>query len=185
MFSLQYDGSALNSSSSASAYFWAECDPYEDDDGKLGGPSAGLLILFATYFLEFFVGAPLNLWLTSHILRKRSKVAGVLPADFFPLHLTFAQMSLYLILPLLFANHMLWQSSSVMVVVTRKAFITITIIQAVLTLNYLPFIIILPLDGLLPARALKCQYQAMALAAAASCSYLQPLLYLYRLGRLT
>lgn len=66
----------------------------------------------------------------------------------------------------------------------RKSFITIAIIQAVLTLNYLPIIITLPLDGLVPARALKCQYLAMALAAAASCSYLQPLLYLYRLGRL-
>ncbi len=66
----------------------------------------------------------------------------------------------------------------------KKAFVTIVVIQAVLILNYLPFIITLPMDGLVPARTLKCQYVAMALAAAAGCSYLQPLLYLHRLDRL-
>lgn len=66
----------------------------------------------------------------------------------------------------------------------KKAFITIAIIQAVLTLNYLPIIITLPMDGFVPARTLKCQYWPMGVAAAASCSYVQPLLYLHRLGRL-
>lgn len=66
----------------------------------------------------------------------------------------------------------------------KKAFINITIIQAVFIINYLPFIITLPMDGLVPACTLKCQYVAMAVAAAASCGCLQPLLYLFRLGRL-
>lgn len=66
----------------------------------------------------------------------------------------------------------------------KKAFTTIAIIQAVLMLNYLPLIITLPMDGRVPARTLKCQYLTMALAASCSCSYLQPLLYLYRLGSL-
>lgn len=66
----------------------------------------------------------------------------------------------------------------------RKAFITIVIIQVVLTLNYFPFIITLPLNEIVSQRTLKCQYVATGLAAAASCSYLQPLLYLHRLGRL-
>ena len=67
----------------------------------------------------------------------------------------------------------------------KKAFVTIVIIQAVLTLNYLPIIITLPMHGRVPERTLKCQYLAMSLGAANSCSYLQPLLYLHRLGRLT
>ncbi|KAM3590986.1 uncharacterized protein V6R79_020078 [Siganus canaliculatus] len=67
----------------------------------------------------------------------------------------------------------------------RKAFITIVIIQAALTLNYLPLIITLVLVmGELPPGMVKCQFVAMGVAAAASCSYLQPLLYLHRLGRL-
>ncbi|AWP00884.1 putative disintegrin and metalloproteinase domain-containing protein 12-like [Scophthalmus maximus] len=49
----------------------------------------------------------------------------------------------------------------------RKAFITIVTIQAVLTLNYLPFIVCLPLDGVVPVRALTCQYLTVALATAA------------------
>ncbi|CAB1456933.1 unnamed protein product [Pleuronectes platessa] len=66
----------------------------------------------------------------------------------------------------------------------KKAYTTVVTIQAVLMLNYLPFVVCLPLYEVVPARILKCQFQAMALAAAASCSYLQPLLYLHRLGRL-
>ncbi|KAL7375993.1 hypothetical protein ABVT39_027855 [Epinephelus coioides] len=66
----------------------------------------------------------------------------------------------------------------------KKAFIAIVVIQVVLTLNYLPVIISLPMDGRVPARTLKCQYLAMGLAASAGCSYLQPLLYLHRRGRL-
>lgn len=66
----------------------------------------------------------------------------------------------------------------------KKAFTTIAIIQAVLTLNYLPFIITLPMEAHVPDQTMKCQYIAMALSAAASCSYLQPVLYLHRLGRL-
>ncbi len=66
----------------------------------------------------------------------------------------------------------------------KKAFITIVVIQAVLALNYLPFITTVFIGRLLPARTLKCQYVAMSVASAVSCSYLQPLLYLHRLGRL-
>lgn len=66
----------------------------------------------------------------------------------------------------------------------KRAFITVVIIQAVLTLNYVPFIIILPMDGLVQEHTLKCQFVAVSLAAAACGSYLQPLLYLHRLGRL-
>lgn len=68
--------------------------------------------------------------------------------------------------------------------VKKKAFVTIVIIQAVLTFNYVPFIITLPMDGLVPAQTIKCQFVTTALAAAACCSYMQPLLYLQRLGRL-
>ncbi|CAJ1086419.1 uncharacterized protein LOC117807576 [Xyrichtys novacula] len=68
--------------------------------------------------------------------------------------------------------------------IKRKAFNTIIIIQVVLTLNYLPFIITFCMDGLVPAQRLKCEYTALSLAAAASCSYLHPVLYLHRLGRL-
>lgn len=66
----------------------------------------------------------------------------------------------------------------------KKAFITIAIIQAVLTLNYLPFNITLTMEGRVPERTLRCQYIAVAISAAACCSYLQPLLYLHRLGKL-
>lgn len=76
-FPCSMNASAVSSSSSASAYYWAECDTY-DDGGKLGGPSAGLLILFSTYCFEFFVGAPSNLWLTCHILRKRYILSHIL-----------------------------------------------------------------------------------------------------------
>lgn len=66
----------------------------------------------------------------------------------------------------------------------KRAFITIVIIQAVLTFNYSPFIIILPMRGVFPDATLKCQFLPVALAAASCCSYLQPLLHLHRLGRL-
>ena len=66
----------------------------------------------------------------------------------------------------------------------RKAFTTITIIQVVLMLNYLPYIITMPLEGRVPAQTMLCQYVAIAMAAAVTCSYLQPLLYLHRLRRL-
>lgn len=69
-------------------------------------------------------------------------------------------------------------------IMKRKAFFTILIIQAVLTLNYLPYIIILPMNGRVPELTLVCQYVKMSVAAASSCSYLQPLLYLHRLGKL-
>lgn len=66
----------------------------------------------------------------------------------------------------------------------KRAFITIVIIQAVLTFNYTPFIIILPMQGVVPDVTLKCQSMPVALAAATCFSYLQPLLHLHRLGRL-
>lgn len=66
----------------------------------------------------------------------------------------------------------------------RKAFTTIAIIQLVLTLNYLPYVITMPLEGRVPAQTMLCQYVAIAMAAAVTCSYLQPLLYLHRLRRL-
>lgn len=67
------DGPAVNSSFSASVYYWAECNTYAAGDGvvKMGRPSVGLLILFITHCFEFFVGVPSNLWLVCHILRKR------------------------------------------------------------------------------------------------------------------
>ncbi|GLD70069.1 uncharacterized protein AKAME5_002138600 [Lates japonicus] len=328
--------SATNSSTSASGYFWKECHPYNDKSGL----SAGLLILFTTDLFELLLGAPSNLWLVYHILRKKSKVSGILPADFFPLHLALTQLSFFLVLPLLLINHFLLESESVLAVVTiltsmvvvmkplllclvcverymavvrpidylrykagwyrwgclgvlwciyipmassaiyehssstisvvflpvliigtfcsmsvlktlrkpppgdrqmaerekkgrekrkahkngrhvvsvereeqersskkeekvkgvrrnkprgkaetnsmkRKAFVIIAVIQAVLTLNYLPMIICVFLEGRVPARVLKCQYLALGLAAAVSCSYLQPLLYLHKLGRLS
>ena len=66
----------------------------------------------------------------------------------------------------------------------KKAFVTFVIIQAVVSLNYLPLIITMTMEGRFSAVVMKCQYRASGLAAAASCSYLQPLLYLHRLGRL-
>lgn len=65
--------------------------------------------------------------------------------------------------------------------VKKQAFKIIVIIQAVLTLNYTPFILLLFLDRLVPTWTLKCHILALALAAASSCTYLQPLLYLQRL----
>ncbi|XP_034532801.1 uncharacterized protein LOC117807576 [Notolabrus celidotus] len=320
---------------SASEYYWAECLTYDD------GPSTGLIILFITYGFEFLVGAPSNIWLVCQIHKQRSEAAGVLPADFFPLHMALTQLAFFLTLPVLLTNHILWQSQRMLNVFTlmnsmvmtlkpllhclvcvdwymavvrpteylrfkgnqhrygcmvavwsiyilmasiatlkrspitactvflpvlaidtfcslsvlktlrkappgdkkmmeqgkkkqgegnvktdtngspgvsieegkqasnsdsrregrkekgvkprvkgkmnsmkRRAFNTIVIIQGVLTLNYLPFIITLGMDGKVPAHRLKCQYVALALAAAMSCSYLNPLLYLHRLGRL-
>lgn len=66
----------------------------------------------------------------------------------------------------------------------KKAFITTVIIQAVLTFNYAPFIITMILNGLVPPRTQKCQVIAVSMAAATCCTYLQPLLYLQRLGKL-
>ncbi|KAK5848530.1 hypothetical protein PBY51_006136 [Eleginops maclovinus] len=66
----------------------------------------------------------------------------------------------------------------------KKAFVTFVIIQAVLYLNYLPLIITMAMEGKVSAVVMKCQYRAPGLAAAVSCSYLQPLFYLHRLGRL-
>ncbi|TNN85248.1 hypothetical protein EYF80_004598 [Liparis tanakae] len=318
---------SMQSSFPPTVYYWSACGPYSDNGtGTFRGPAAGFMLLQITCGFEMLVGAPSNIWLICHILRQRSKVAGILPADFFPLHLALTQMIFYLNMPALFANYFLWQnyrvqnmvsilSSTTIVmkplllclvcverylavvrplhyqrfkapqyrwgsvgvswciyitmtswtisggsVVTlamvyipvlvintfcslsilktlkkpppgdtgvmksrgvkvedggakqsrmneggseeegkkvgkskprgkgvmnsmkKKAFITIVIIQAVLTLSYLPMIITAPMR--FPARTMLCQYVAMALAAAQSCSYLQPLLYLHRLGRL-
>ncbi|KAI4808167.1 hypothetical protein KUCAC02_000234 [Chaenocephalus aceratus] len=286
------NGSTVNSFSSK-GYIWNDCDPYYDDDndgaGKLGGPSAGFIILLTTYCFEFLVG------------------------DLFPLHLTVAQLMFFMAFPLFFINHWLWRSVNVLAVVTflssmvlimkplllclscvegyvavvrpilylrikergyrwpclgvcwciyiilaissivqrsiltlclvflptfiidtfctlyvlrelkktppssqvvrmeereegraeekevggskprekgkmnsmkKKAFVTFVIIQAVVSLNYLPLIITMTMEGRFSAVVMKCQYRTSGLAAAASCSYLQPLLYLHRLGRL-
>lgn len=64
--------------------------------------------------------------------------------------------------------------------VKKQAFNTIVIIQAVLTLNYTPFILMLILQRLVPSWTFKCYILTLALAAASCCSYLQPLLYLQR-----
>lgn len=66
----------------------------------------------------------------------------------------------------------------------KKALVTIVIIQIVLTLNYVPFMIALALEGKLPHYIYKCEIAALALAAASCCTYLQPLLYLKKLGKL-
>lgn len=66
----------------------------------------------------------------------------------------------------------------------KKALVTIVIIQFVLTLNYVPFIIAMFLERHLPPYTQKCQVVPLALAAASSCTYLQPLLYLKSLGKL-
>lgn len=68
--------------------------------------------------------------------------------------------------------------------VKRKAFITVAVVQAMLMINYTPFILTLMLVSALPNHTVKCQLIAMALSAVASLSYMQPLLYLHRLGRL-
>ncbi|XP_019718784.1 uncharacterized protein LOC109511876 [Hippocampus comes] len=61
----------------------------------------------------------------------------------------------------------------------RKAVITILLVQVTLMVNYVPLIVTAPIQGLVPARVFKCQYMAMALAAALGCGYLYPLFYLY------
>lgn len=66
----------------------------------------------------------------------------------------------------------------------KKALVTVVIIQAMLTLNYTPFILTLLFDRLVPVDTIKCQLLGLSLAAATCFSYTQPLLYLHRLGRL-
>lgn len=66
----------------------------------------------------------------------------------------------------------------------KKAFVTLAVIQAMLMLNYTPFIITLMLMGVLPRYTIKCQLLGISLSAANCLSYMQPLLYLHRLGRL-
>lgn len=66
----------------------------------------------------------------------------------------------------------------------KKALVTVVIIQAVLTLNYTPFILTLIIDILVSVHTVKCQLLGLSLAAATCLSYMQPLLYLHRLGRL-
>lgn len=66
----------------------------------------------------------------------------------------------------------------------KKALVTVVIIQAMLTLNYTPFILMLIVDRLISVTAIKCQLLGLSLAAATCFSYMQPLLYLHRLGRL-
>lgn len=68
--------------------------------------------------------------------------------------------------------------------VKKKAFVTVAVVQAMLMINYTPFIFTLMLWGVLPDHTAKCQLLGMALSAAAGLSYMQPLFYLHRLGRL-
>ncbi|KAG7497136.1 hypothetical protein JOB18_032365 [Solea senegalensis] len=63
----------------------------------------------------------------------------------------------------------------------RRAFITIAIIQAVLTLNYLPSVMCVPLKLVVSPRVFSCQYMPLVVAASTSCGYLEPLLHLHRL----
>lgn len=64
----------------------------------------------------------------------------------------------------------------------KKAFITVVVIQAVLTLNYTPFILMIMIDRIVLPHTVKCQLLGVSLAAATCLSYTQPLLYLHRLG---
>lgn len=66
----------------------------------------------------------------------------------------------------------------------KKALVTVVIIQAMLTLNYMPFILSLIIDKLVSVPTVKCHLLGLSLAAATCFSYMQPLLYLHRLGRL-
>lgn len=66
----------------------------------------------------------------------------------------------------------------------KKALVTVGIIQAMLTLNYMPFILTLIVDRLVSVDTVKCELLGLSMAAATCFSYMQPLLYLHRLGRL-
>ncbi|KAL3046570.1 hypothetical protein OYC64_004537 [Pagothenia borchgrevinki] len=273
------NGSTVNSFSSK-GYIWNDCDPYYDDDndgaGKLGGPSAGFIILLTTYCFEFLVGGPLNLWLMFHILGQSVNVLAVVTflssmvLIMKPLLLCLSCVEGYVavVRPILYLRikqrgyrwpclgvcwciYIILAISSIvqrsiftmclvflptfiidtfctlyvlrelkktppssqvvrmeereegraeekekevggskprekgkMNSMKKKAFVTFVIIQAVVSLNYLPLIITMTMEGRFSAVVMKCQYRASGLAAAASCSYLQPLLYLHRLGRL-
>lgn len=66
----------------------------------------------------------------------------------------------------------------------KKALVTVVIIQAMLTLNYTPFILTLIVDVVVSVQTVTCQLLGLSMAAATCFSYMQPLLYLHRLGRL-
>lgn len=66
----------------------------------------------------------------------------------------------------------------------KRASVTVVIIQAVFTVNYTPFILLLMLDSVIPTHTVKCELLGICLSAALSFSYMQPMLYLHRLGRL-
>lgn len=66
----------------------------------------------------------------------------------------------------------------------RRAFNIIVINQAVLTLNYIPFMISMVVGTEVTRYIQKCEFVTLGLAAAICGTYMQPLLYLQRLGRL-
>lgn len=68
--------------------------------------------------------------------------------------------------------------------IKKKALVTVVIIQAMLTLNYTPYILTLMIDKWVLGHTVKCHLLGLSLAAATCFSYMQPLLYLHRLGRL-
>lgn len=66
----------------------------------------------------------------------------------------------------------------------KRALVTVVIIQVMLTLNYTPFILSLIINQLVSVHTVRCELLGLSLAAATCFSYLQPLLYLHRLGLL-
>lgn len=66
----------------------------------------------------------------------------------------------------------------------RRAFNIIVINQAVLTLNYIPFIITMFVGREVTRYTQKCQLVALGLSAAVCGTFLQPLLHLQKLGKL-
>lgn len=66
----------------------------------------------------------------------------------------------------------------------KRVCVTVVIIQAMFTVNYMPFILLLMLDSVIPTHTIKCELVGFCLSAAIGFSYMQPVLYLHRLGRL-
>ncbi|XP_054609366.1 uncharacterized protein LOC129168294 [Dunckerocampus dactyliophorus] len=152
------NGSDFGASSSLE-YFWSECDPY---DGT-GGPSVGLIILFATDAAEFLLGFPSNLWLVWIILKRRSKFGSILLTDFFPFSLALIHLSFHLMVPLLFFNHFFLRSFLLMalmaVIISSMMILKPLLLCLVCVESYLA--VVRPLD-FLRFRALKYRWGALA-----------------------
>ncbi|XP_061769678.1 uncharacterized protein LOC133560778 isoform X2 [Nerophis ophidion] len=161
---------------SFSIYVWKECDPYNGT----GGPSEGLVILFAADCIEFFFGLPSNIWLFWIILKRRRKVGSILLTDFFPLSLVLIHLSFYLMVPSLLLNHFLWHSGWLFV-------ITALITSSILILKPLLFCLMCVESYLavvrpvhfLRFRALKYRWRALAVA---SCLYVILSLFVFKRG---